>query len=95
MFGHTMRIDLIIGLSIEDDLTIGGGGIIIFMEMVFRRIEFWIDGDRGAQLRLDRQEWNAEKIRKRVTKWIAFFIISFLIANVFLANLIGSDELID
>lgn len=35
MFGHTMRIDLIIGLSIEDDLTIGGGGIIIFMEMVF------------------------------------------------------------
>ena len=35
MFGHTMRIDLIIGLSIEDDLTIGGGEIIIFMEMVF------------------------------------------------------------
>ena len=66
----------------------------IFMEMVFRRIEFWIDGDRGAQIRLDRQEWNAEKIRKRVTKWIAFFIISFLIANVFLAYLIGSDRLI-
>lgn len=35
MFGHTMRIDLIIGLSIEDDLTIGDGEIIIFMEMVF------------------------------------------------------------
>jgi len=67
----------------------------IFMEMVFRRIEFWIDGDRGAQIRLDRQEWNAEKIRKRVTKWIAFFIISFLIANVFLAYLIGSDKLIE
>ena len=66
----------------------------IFMEMVFRRIEFWIDGDRGAQIRLDRQEWNADKIRKRITKWIAFFIISFLIANVFLAYLIGSDRLI-
>ena len=66
----------------------------IFMEMVFRRIEFWIDGDRGAQIRLDRQVWDAEKIRKRVTKWIAFFIISFLIANVFLAYLIGSDRLI-
>ncbi|MDB4293172.1 cytochrome c oxidase accessory protein CcoG [Maribacter sp.] len=66
----------------------------IFMEMVFRRIEFWIDGDRGAQIRLARQKWDAEKIRKRVTKWIAFFIISFLIANVFLAYLIGSDNLI-
>ena len=66
----------------------------IFMEMVFRRIEYWIDGDRGAQLRLAKQDWNAEKIRKRVTKWIIFFIFSFFIANVFLAYLIGSDELI-
>ena len=66
----------------------------IFMEMVFRRIEYWIDGDRGAQIKLDRQEWNGEKIRKRVLKWFIFFIISFLIANIFLAYLIGSDRLI-
>ncbi|MCG2460237.1 cytochrome c oxidase accessory protein CcoG [Flavobacteriaceae bacterium F89] len=66
----------------------------IFMEMVFRRIEYWIDGDRGAQMRLDRQPWNGEKIRKRSLKWLIFFIISFLIANVFLAYLIGSDTLI-
>jgi cytochrome c oxidase accessory protein FixG len=66
----------------------------IFMEMVFRRIEYWIDGDRGAQMKLDRQAWNAEKIRKRVLKWGVFFIISFVIANVFLAYLIGSDRLL-
>lgn len=66
----------------------------IFMEMVFRRIEYWIDGDRGAQMRLDKQPWNAEKIRKRSLKWFVFLIISFLIANVFLAYLIGSDTLI-
>jgi len=66
----------------------------IFMEMVFRRIEYWIDGDRGAQIKLDRQPWNAEKIKKRALKWTLFFIISFLIANVFLAYLIGSDKLI-
>lgn len=65
----------------------------IFLEMVFRRIEYWIDGDRGAQLRLQKQEWNAEKIRKRLTKWVIFFIISFGIANVFLAYIIGSDRL--
>ncbi|MEH6763331.1 cytochrome c oxidase accessory protein CcoG [Aequorivita antarctica] len=66
----------------------------IFMEMVFRRIEYWIDGDRGAQIRLAKQKWNAEKIRKRVLKWIVFFIISFLIANIFLAYFIGSDRLL-
>lgn len=65
----------------------------IFLELVFRRIEYWIDGDRGSQIRLDKQKWDAEKIRKRVTKWIIFFIISFLIANVFLAYLVGSDKL--
>ncbi|HKJ49811.1 MAG TPA: cytochrome c oxidase accessory protein CcoG [Christiangramia sp.] len=66
----------------------------IFMEMVFRRIEYWIEGDRGKQIRLDKQKWNAEKIRKKGLKWFIFFIISFLIANVFLAYLIGSDRLL-
>src|SRR5690554_6308596 len=66
----------------------------IFMEMVFRRIEYWIDGDRGAQRRLDRQKWDAEKIKKRSFKWSLFFLVSFLIANIFLAYLIGSDRLL-
>ncbi|HQE34104.1 MAG TPA: cytochrome c oxidase accessory protein CcoG [Flavobacterium alvei] len=66
----------------------------IFLEMVFRRIEFWIEGDRGAQIRLEKQGWDAEKIRKKAMKWTIFLIISFIIANVFLAYLIGSDELI-
>lgn len=66
----------------------------IFLEMVFRRIEYWIEGDRGAQIRLQKQSWDAEKIRKKSLKWFLFLIVSFLIANVFLAYLIGSDDLI-
>ena len=66
----------------------------IFLEMVFRRIEYWIEGDRGAQIRLSKQEWNAEKIRKKGIKWFLFLVISFFIANVFLAYLISSDELL-
>lgn len=66
----------------------------IFLEMVFRRIEYWIDGDRNAQVKLDKQEWNAEKIRKRLMKWSVFFVVSFFIANIFLAYVIGSDALI-
>ncbi|WP_282115780.1 cytochrome c oxidase accessory protein CcoG [Cellulophaga baltica] len=99
---HLFVISMIIGVIFIALFTVAFGRIFcgwmcpqtIFLEMVFRRIEFWIDGDRGAQIKLDRQEWNAEKIKKRVLKWIIFFIISFLIANVFLAYLIGSDRLI-
>ncbi|NNK82408.1 MAG: cytochrome c oxidase accessory protein CcoG, partial [Flavobacteriaceae bacterium] len=66
----------------------------IFMEMVFRRIEFWIDGDRAKQIKLAKQPWNAEKIGKRSLKFIVFAFISFLISNIFLAYLIGSDKLL-
>lgn len=66
----------------------------IFMEMVFRKIEYWIEGDRGAQMRLDKQEWNSEKMKKKGFKWFLFFIISFGIANVFLAYLVGSKRLL-
>ena len=66
----------------------------IFLEMVFRKIEYWIDGDRGKQIRLDKQPWNADKIKKRLLKWFIFFLISFIIANVFLAYLIGGDTVI-
>jgi len=95
-------ISLIIGIVFITLFTVAFGRIFcgwicpqtIFMEMVFRRIEYWIDGDRGAQIRLDKQEWNAGKIRKRLLKWFVFFVVSFIIANVFLAYLIGSDQLI-
>lgn len=67
----------------------------IFMEMVFRKIEYWIDGDSSQQNLLKKMAWNAEKIRKRVTKIIIFFLISFIIGNFFLAYLVGMDQLID
>lgn len=95
-------ISMIIGVIFVALFTVAFGRIFcgwicpqtIFMEMVFRRIEYWIDGDRNAQAKLDKQEWNAEKIRKRALKWFVFFVISFMIANIFLAYLVGSGELI-
>lgn len=66
----------------------------IFMEMVFRKVEYFIEGDRAKQIKLQKQPWNAEKIRKRLSKGIVFFIISFVISNVFLAYIIGSDEIL-
>lgn len=100
---HLFVISMIIGVVGLALFTVAFGRIFcgwfcpqtIFMEMVFRRIEYWIDGDRAQQMRLDKQKWDGEKIRKRVSKWIVFFIISFIIANVFLAYLIGSDKVIE
>ncbi len=66
----------------------------IFLEMVFRKVEFAIEGDRHKQIKLNKQGWTPEKIRKKGLKWFVFFIISFVMANVFLAYFIGSDELI-
>lgn len=99
---HLFVISMIIGVVFVALFTVAFGRLFcgwvcpqtIFMEMVFRRIEYWIDGDRPAQMKLDKMEWNAEKIRKRLLKWFIFFIISFAIANIFLAYLVGSDKLI-
>jgi cytochrome c oxidase accessory protein FixG len=65
----------------------------IFMEMVFRRIEYWIEGDANKQKKLDAQAWDTEKITKKGVKHILFALISFAIANTFLAYIIGSDKL--
>jgi cytochrome c oxidase accessory protein FixG len=65
----------------------------IFMEFVFRQIEYWIEGDFSDQKKLNRQEWNFEKIWKKTLKQSLFFIIAFIIANTFLAYIIGSDKL--
>jgi polyferredoxin len=55
----------------------------IFMEMVFRKIEYWIEGDSAYQKALNKMPWNPEKIRKKGLKYFIFFMISFLIANTF------------
>jgi polyferredoxin len=66
----------------------------IFMEMVFRKIEYWIEGDATQQKQLKAMPWNGKKIQKRVIKFALFFTISFIIANFFLAYFISMDELI-
>jgi cytochrome c oxidase accessory protein FixG len=65
----------------------------IFMEMVFRRIEYMIEGDWTHQKKLKSSSWTGEKMLKKSAKHLIFWIISFLIANTFLAYIIGSEEL--
>ena len=65
----------------------------IFMEMVFRKIEIWIEGEPNQRKKLDASPWTSEKIRKKGLKHFIFIVISFLIANTFLAYIIGTNSL--
>ncbi len=66
----------------------------IFMEMVFRKIEYLIEGDAQQQRALNAAPWTTSKISKKSLKQMIFFGISFLISNLFLAYIIGIEELL-
>jgi len=66
----------------------------IFMEMVFRKVEELIEGDANKRRKLDAGPWTKEKVFRKTGKHAAFMVMSFLIANIFLAYIIGSDALL-
>ncbi len=65
----------------------------VLMEMVFRRIEYLIEGDAPQQKALDRAPWTSRKILKKSLKHGIFFALSFIIGNTLLAYIIGVDAL--
>lgn len=66
----------------------------IFMEMLFRKVEYLIEGDAAKQKLLKAQPWTGKKIRIKLTKQAAFYLLSFIIANFFLSYIIGMDQLL-
>ena len=66
----------------------------IFLEIIFRKIEFLIEGDYKKRFELDEAPLSFSKFLKKVTKHIIFFLVSLLITNTFLLWFIGPDELI-
>lgn len=64
----------------------------IFLEMIFRKIEYAIEGDRNKQMRLDNQEWDTEKIWKRGLKWSIFVLISVIITHIMFMYIVGYEE---
>lgn len=64
----------------------------IFMEMVFRKIEFLIEGDYRKRMALDRGPWTGEKILKKSMKHGIFILISIAMTNTFLMWFIGSEK---
>ncbi|ROI08037.1 cytochrome c oxidase accessory protein CcoG [Chryseobacterium sp. H3056] len=67
----------------------------IFLEMIFRKIDYLIEGDRNKQMKLDRQEWNAEKITKRGLKYFIFVVISLIITHWMFMYIVGHQEVLN
>ncbi len=67
----------------------------IFMELVFRKIEYWIDGDAKQQRKLAEAPWTPSKLVKRAAKYSIFMAISIIIAHTMMAYLIGIEGVID
>lgn len=65
----------------------------VFLEMLFRKIEYFIDGDFVEQKKLNAMPWNAGKLMRRIFKHTVYFSLSFLMGNIFLAYFIGSEKL--
>ena len=66
----------------------------VFMEFVFRPIEWLIEGSPAQQKKLNAGEWNSGKILKKTLKHGLYLLISFVIAHTFLAYILGIDELV-
>src|SRR6516164_9657660 len=56
----------------------------VMMEMVFRKIEYLIEGDSTAQRKLDRSPWTLKKVAKKFSKHSIFLVLSFIIGNTLL-----------
>lgn len=65
----------------------------VFMEMVFRKIDYLIEGGPQEQRRLHQSPWTGKKLRKKIFKHAVYFGLSFVIANTLLAWIIGTEKL--
>ncbi|MDR3456690.1 MAG: cytochrome c oxidase accessory protein CcoG [Verrucomicrobiae bacterium] len=65
----------------------------VMMEMVFRKIEYLIEGDAHQQRALNQAPWQAPKIAKKLLKHGVFYGLSFLVGNVLLSYIIGWQAL--
>ena len=65
----------------------------VLMEMVFRKVDYWLEGDHRQQRRLNASPWTRDKVARKLAKYAVYFGLSFLISNMLLAWVIGVDRL--
>lgn len=66
----------------------------VFTELVFRKIEAFIEGNHRERKALDERPMDGDKFLKKTLKYTAFFLVSSIVAHSFLAYFVGSYEMI-
>lgn len=66
----------------------------VFIETIYRKIEFWIEGGYLQRRKLRSSSWSLYKLKKFLQKWCVFFLVSSVIAHSFIAYFTGSLELL-
>ena len=64
----------------------------IFMEFVFRQIEYLIEGNNSMQRKLDERAMDFDKFWRKSLKHLIFYLISLITVYFFLAYVIGMDR---
>ncbi|MDX1951182.1 MAG: cytochrome c oxidase accessory protein CcoG [Verrucomicrobiota bacterium] len=67
----------------------------VLMEMVFRKIEYLIEGDAASRRALDAAKWDRPKILRKGFKHLLFLGLSFAIGNWLLSYIIGLESLLE
>ncbi len=67
----------------------------IFMEFVYRQIEYWIEGNYSKQRKLDDAPLDFNKFWRKGLKHLIFYLISFVSAHFFLAYIFGIEYVRD
>jgi cytochrome c oxidase accessory protein FixG len=64
----------------------------IFMEFIYRQIEYWVEGNNNQQRKLDASALDFNKIWRKGLKHILFFLISVITVFFFLAYIVGIER---
>lgn len=66
----------------------------VYLEFLFRPIESWIEGGPASQRGLNRDGWNARKVRIKTTKYAVFLLVALVMATNFIAYFTGWSTLL-
>ncbi|MBI2487482.1 MAG: cytochrome c oxidase accessory protein CcoG [Deltaproteobacteria bacterium] len=67
----------------------------VFIDGVFRRIEYWVIGSNIKQINLAKAPMSKEKFIKYSITWILFTVVSLIIAHSFPAYFVGAEQLVE
>lgn len=66
----------------------------VFIEGVFRKIEYFIEGNYRKRIKLDKAPLSFEKVWKKSAKWFLFTAFSLIISHSFVAYFVPVQELV-